>query len=511
MNFLHKPLSLRVMAALLLAALVLPIASCSEEPAAPETPDTTAPAESTTAPAETEPEPEVEITRENYPDTLPELDLQNSTVNIYVNTDALYSVDWVAEQTGDLIQDAVYSRNLAVEERLNVKLNPQMIHSSSPAKSQPLLTAIMAGDSEIQIINIAAQSTTMFMQSGVLYNLPDLKYLDFDMPWWNQDVMDICTYNGRAFFATGEIAFRYLDGMSVVLFNTKLAADNNIGDLYQLFFDGKWTYDKMYEYAETAKRDLNGDGSMTLDDMWGLATNGYACMDPWYAAWDHAITKMDTDGFPELCVSDEKMVSMVEKLYIGIREGSVLRAAPDYAVTTPIVYYGSSIVHGGCATRPGCNYESIIGRTLDCDFINLGFAGCAKGEDEIANYIAGLTMSAFVYDYDHNAPTVEYYRETHERMFKTVRAAQPDLPIIMMSRPKYHLNAEERERVNVMLQTYANAIAAGDRNVYCICGTELLSEDIREMALVDNCHPTDGGFASIAKVLGGRLWEILAL
>jgi len=315
MNFLHKPLSLRVMAALLLAALVLPIASCSEEPAVPETPDTTASAESTTAPAETEPEPEVEITRENYPDTLPELDLQNSTVNIYVNTDALYSVDWVAEQTGDLIQDAVYSRNLAVEERLNVKLNPQMIHSSSPAKSQPLLTAIMAGDSEIQIINIAAQSTTMFMQSGVLYNLPDLKYLDFDMPWWNQDVMDICTYNGRAFFATGEIAFRYLDGMSVVLFNTKLAADNNIGDLYQLFFDGKWTYDKMYEYAETAKRDLNGDGSMTLDDMWGLATNGYACMDPWYAAWDHAITKMDTDGFPELCVSDEKMVSMVEKLY----------------------------------------------------------------------------------------------------------------------------------------------------------------------------------------------------
>ncbi len=204
------------------------------------------------------------------------------------------------------------------------------------------------------------------------------------------------------------------------------------------------------------------------------------------------------------------LYSMVEKLYIGVREGSVLRAAPDYTVTTPIVYYGSSIVHGGCATRPGCNYESIIGRTLDCDFINLGFAGCAKGEDEIANYIAGLTMSAFVYDYDHNAPTVEYYRETHERMFKIVRAAQPDLPIIMMTRPKYHLNAEERERVNVMLQTYANAIAAGDRNVYCIRGPELLSEDIREMALVDNCHPTDGGFASIAKVLGARLREILA-
>jgi len=205
------------------------------------------------------------------------------------------------------------------------------------------------------------------------------------------------------------------------------------------------------------------------------------------------------------------LYSTVEKMYIGIKQGSVLRAAPDYTLTKPLVYYGSSITHGGCATRPGCNYESIIARKYDWDFNNLGFAGCAKGEEEMARYIAGLSMTAFVYDYDHNAPTVEYYRETHERMFKTVRAAQPDLPIIMMSRPKYHLNAEERERVNVMLQTYANAIAAGDRNVYCICGTELLSEDIREMALVDNCHPTDGGFASIAKVLGGRLWEILAL
>ncbi|MBE6560397.1 MAG: extracellular solute-binding protein [Ruminococcaceae bacterium] len=312
MKSLHKRLSRRITAAMLLAALVLPITSCSEEPAAPDTPDTTAPAvESTTAPVETT----QEITRENHPDNLPELNLGGRTVNINVNSDALYNIDWVAEQTGDLVQDAVYNRNLAVEERLKVKLNTQMTHGAGTAKAKPLLTAILAGDSEIQIINIAAQDTTKFMQSGILHNLPDLKYLDFDMPWWNQDVMDICTYNGKAFFATGEIAFRYLDGMSVFLFNTKMAEDNNIGDLYQLFFDGKWTYDKMFEYSEAVKKDLNGDGTMTLDDVWGLATNGYANMDPWYASWDQPITKMDKDGFPELCVNNEKMVSMVEKLY----------------------------------------------------------------------------------------------------------------------------------------------------------------------------------------------------
>ena len=205
------------------------------------------------------------------------------------------------------------------------------------------------------------------------------------------------------------------------------------------------------------------------------------------------------------------LYSGVEKVYVGLKEGCTLKAASDYAIMKPIVYYGSSITHGGCASRPGNNYESIIGRTLNCDFINLGFAGNAKGEVAMAEYIAGLDMTAFVYDYDHNAPSVEYYRETHERMFKIIRAAQPELPIIMMTRPKYYINREENERLQVMLTTYENAIAAGDKNVYCIKGTDLLPEAIREFALVDNCHPNDCGFAAVAEILGGKLKEILHL
>jgi hypothetical protein len=145
------------------------------------------------------------------------------------------------------------------------------------------------------------------------------------------------------------------------------------------------------------------------------------------------------------------------------------------------------------------------------NYVNLGFSEGALGEEEIADYIAKLPMSLFVYDYDYNAPSIQHLRETHERMFLRIREAHPDLPIIMMSRPKFYLSPEERERVNIMLQTYENALAAGDRNVYCIKGCDLLSEDIRENALVDNCHPTDGGFASIARVVEAKLREILKM
>jgi len=218
---------------------------------------------------------------------------------------------------------------------------------------------------------------------------------------------------------------------------------------------------------------------------------------------------VDVDGVEREYTINFPLYSQVCKLYIGIREGSTLKAAPEYRFSKPIVYYGSSITQGGCASRPGNAYQSILTRELDCDHINLGFSGSAKGEDVIAEYIAGLEMSVFVYDYDCNAPTPEHLRVTHERMFKIIRKAQPELPIVMLTRPKYYLNAEEEERVAIVEKTYGNAIAEGDRNVYFIPGPELILELVRETATVDDCHPNDSGFVSMAYVLGEKLKRIL--
>ena len=118
-------------------------------------------------------------------------------------------------------------------------------------------------------------------------------------------------------------------------------------------------------------------------------------------------------------------------------------------------------------------------------------------------------MTAFCYDYDYNANSLEHYKETHEKFFKIIRAAHPELPIIMTTRPKKHITPAEQERIDVMMQTYNNAVAAGDKNVYYIKGTDLLEDLIAEAALIENCHPNDCGFASIAKVYGQKLKEIL--
>lgn len=208
------------------------------------------------------------------------------------------------------------------------------------------------------------------------------------------------------------------------------------------------------------------------------------------------------------------LYSSICSLYIGLDEGAVIEPADEYRFKKPVVYYGSSITQGGCASRPGTSYEAIISRMLDCDYINLGFSGNGKAEKEIAEYIASLDMSVFVYDYDHNATTVEYLKETHEPMFKIIREKNPELPIVMVSRPDVGTTetakALTEKRKAVIQETYYNAIQNGDTNVYFIDGSRFYDAfGANEIASVDGCHPNDIGFMCMAKGISEVLEKIL--
>ena len=194
------------------------------------------------------------------------------------------------------------------------------------------------------------------------------------------------------------------------------------------------------------------------------------------------------------------LYSSVSALDIGLEAGACLKSSCGYRYPKPVVFYGSSITQGGCASRPGNAYEGILSRALGTDYLNLGFSGNARAEQEIARYIANLDMSVFVYDYDHNAPDLSHLEQTHRRMFRTIREAHPQLPILILSRPKFRLNPEEKQRLAVIRRTYTDAVAAGDRNVYLIEGPSLMQYAGND-GTVDDCHPTDLGFWSMAKVL----------
>jgi hypothetical protein len=176
----------------------------------------------------------------------------------------------------------------------------------------------------------------------------------------------------------------------------------------------------------------------------------------------------------------------------------------------PIVFYGSSITQGGCASRPGNCYAHHVCRWLDAPMVNLGFSSNGLGQLEMAEYINSLDMSALVMDYDHNAPDFHHLEKTHERFFQAIRTAHPTLPVVFLSRPDFDFEAELNIRRRAVIRaTYENAFRQGDRNVWFLDGERLFGTTDRDTCTVDTIHPNDLGFLRMAKCLHPVLVQAL--
>ncbi len=228
-------------------------------------------------------------------------------------------------------------------------------------------------------------------------------------------------------------------------------------------------------------------------------------------AWNEPVMYENIVEFPDRKLRDIiiyfPLYNAVNKVFIGLEEGAVLKEGNEYACKMPFVAYGSSITQGACASRPGNLYTNILSRRLDTDFISLGFNGSAKAEEAMIEYIAGLEMSAFIYDYDHNAPDAEYLRDTHYKMYKRIRDTHPGRPVIMLSRPNLYEDYEKR--VEVIQQTLTRALEEGDSSIYFVNGQDAINYYDHNMVTVDGIHPNDFGMFCIEQAVEKILKEVL--
>jgi len=228
--------------------------------------------------------------------------------------------------------------------------------------------------------------------------------------------------------------------------------------------------------------------------------------------WDFEFTATLPEGMNEYRIF-MPLYAGVEHLEIGLEAGSTVERAPIHKIEKPILFYGSSITQGGCASRPSNCHAALLSQAVDAEQINLGFSGNAKGEKEMAELIASLDLSCFVMDYDYNAPTPEHLQETHESFFKIIREKHPDLPVVMVSR--CFTNPDNLEdttkRRNIIMQTYSNARAKGDKNVYFVDGMNTFAQEAIEWPTVDRCHPTDLGFYLMTKRILPTLKQALGI
>ena len=189
-------------------------------------------------------------------------------------------------------------------------------------------------------------------------------------------------------------------------------------------------------------------------------------------------------------------------LDLGIPEGAKIEGLPT-RTTKPVVFYGSSILQGGCASRPGMAYPAIIGRKLDIPIINLGFSGNGRCEHEVADLLAELDPSVYVIDPLPNM--AEDTVDDHIRyLLKALHSAHPDTPVILVENVIYQyafIHGGARNPRNVVLEKiYKDSAKEWDGKLYYVKNAKLLGSDGE--GTVDGVHPTDMGFVRMADVIG---------
>lgn len=204
----------------------------------------------------------------------------------------------------------------------------------------------------------------------------------------------------------------------------------------------------------------------------------------------------------------------VTSVEVGVPEGAAIEAAPARRPgVKPVLFYGSSILQGGCASRPGMAHTSIIGRRLDWPVLNFGFSGNGKSEPEIAALFAELDPAGYVYDSLPNL-TVEEAKERVEPFLRTLRKAHPNTPIVLVENALYtdiQFNEQRRtlitEKNRILRSVYEKLRKEGDKNLRYVPAGKLYGSDGE--ATVDGTHATDVGFMRMADAIAPVLKPLL--
>ncbi len=291
---------------LISAMLTGTLSSCGSAPA-----ETTAETQGTADTAETTP-----ADTGLKPD-LPDANLDGYNFRVYTrDTDHHIKEVYAEELTGEVVNDAVYQRNVNVEERYDVKLSAvEVTEDPESTMMNEFSRIVMAGEDAFEVALMHTVHAGSVAISGVAYNWNDVPHVDFTKPWWNSVIAEELDFNNLLFLAVSDYCISAIDYTWAMVYNRDMAADNGIPDLYDTIEEGDWDYDTFNTLVNTVAVDLNGDGKMDTNDQYGFVTHYNSAICNWNFAFDVRFILRDENDDPYILPQSDKMMTIVEKLY----------------------------------------------------------------------------------------------------------------------------------------------------------------------------------------------------
>lgn len=201
----------------------------------------------------------------------------------------------------------------------------------------------------------------------------------------------------------------------------------------------------------------------------------------------------------------------VSQVEIGIPAGTTIsKAAPRAAGhSKPIVIYGTSIVQGGCASRPGMAHTNIIGRMLDRPVIHLGFSGSGRMEPAVSHLLTELDPAVYVIDCIWNMGDLKEDEMASRvtELVRSIRAAHPTTPMLFVGQSHFREAAHPTPSSEFQRKAVAKLRTSGVSGLYDLSGAGLIGTDGE--GTVDGCHPNDLGMMRQAEAIGRALRKLL--
>ena len=273
-----------------------------------------------------------ETTTEKILPNVPDKDWGGYEFTILGNSTAYnsywYSKDvYVEEETGDAINDAVYARNRAVEEKYNITINGVFTGN----QYNDARKSMISGDNTYDMFTVPLQgATAQLAQNGLLMDLKKVPYVELDKPWWDQRANQQLSIGNKLMFTISDFLIIDKDALFIFLFNKDVIQEFGLEDPYQLVKNGVWTIDKMWDMAKDIPKDVNGDGIMDDKDAYRLLTAGHTIHGNIVSSGHFVIVK-DQEDMPVLNIADPMILASYEKWLSMMNDRNNTWVAQDWA------------------------------------------------------------------------------------------------------------------------------------------------------------------------------------
>lgn len=308
---MKKKLSL-ILALLMLASSMIACAESEEntDPAASGT--VTADEQTPSAGEEVVAEEEVE----SFDPGLPATDFGGRTFNLL--TKAGWTDDWfessiyTEELNGEVLNDAVFERNLHVAETYNVVLAE--IAGESGNFVSNVQNAVTAGDTMYDVVMPALGHAGTLAINGHLHDLFTVEHLNFEQKWWDSRSIEGLSLANKAFMVSGDLSTLNNDATWCTMINLQVLNDFGFETPYYYVANDQWTFDTYKTLCAGASIDLDGDGDYdSADSVANLTQNENATA--MVISFGYSLIEKDENDIPYFHMEgDERLYEILTNL-----------------------------------------------------------------------------------------------------------------------------------------------------------------------------------------------------